>query len=529
MKKKGIIVAIFFGVIMTTSLAAGVMLNRTPSSSTPDENITITGTPADNYPDAQRPQFCGSGDAKSTPYVQEFSIPTECTNPLAVVTDYDGNVWFAETNTGKLGKFDPNTQTFSEFDNPSWPKGGRSMMWGIDYSPDGTVWFTDEAYDSVWKFSPTSKKYQRIAFPSEGNSLPQRLQFDGSQIIVNDFTGNKLTFLDPTQIDKDLNYLSVPSPVDNAVTAGFAVDADNNVWYTNWVFQQNGVLVKYDQNGFQKSVANSSEDSLPLLDFIQVFQLPNDIFAPNGAVVSDDGKIWLADTSSSHFISFDPQSEQFTQYVTSDPQFLTYGNYSGVIKTPISRPYWIDIDPMDRLVFNEQTGNTIGVMDLKTEKLVEYSIPSRNQFWGDCGDIPNCGVAQVFDFAIHGDKIWFTEWVENNIGVIDTSKALPIDVELESNTLTMKAGESKNINFILYPNSQNDISDVSLVMSNTHDFIDVVTNSPKIFQLDSDGPRPIDATVSVNDDAVPGTYKILLGGQTDNVSVSKYVTLTIEP
>ena len=37
--------------------------------------------------------------------------------------------------------------------------------------------------------------YDRLAYPSEGNSLPQKLRVDGSQIIINDFTGNKLTFL----------------------------------------------------------------------------------------------------------------------------------------------------------------------------------------------------------------------------------------------------------------------------------------------------------------------------------------------
>ena len=92
-----------------------------------DPQITITGTPEDNFPDEQRAQFCGSSDAKSTTYVREFSIPTLCTNPLAVVTDYDGNVWFAETNTGKLAKFDPVSETFTEYDNPLWPIGGRSM------------------------------------------------------------------------------------------------------------------------------------------------------------------------------------------------------------------------------------------------------------------------------------------------------------------------------------------------------------------------------------------------------------------
>ena len=38
--------------------------------------MTITGTPADNFPDEDRRQFCGSSNAKSTDYVQEFSIPT---------------------------------------------------------------------------------------------------------------------------------------------------------------------------------------------------------------------------------------------------------------------------------------------------------------------------------------------------------------------------------------------------------------------------------------------------------------------
>jgi virginiamycin B lyase len=166
--KKGLILAIFFGTIMLTSLAAGVLLNKTPPiiDDVEDTKITLTGTPADNFPDVQRARFCGSGDAKSTSFVKEYAIPTVCTNPLAIVTDYNGNVWFAETNTGKLGKFDPITESFTEFDNPLWPKKGRSMMWGIDYSPDGALWYTDESYDSIWRFSIDDQKYQRIQYPS---------------------------------------------------------------------------------------------------------------------------------------------------------------------------------------------------------------------------------------------------------------------------------------------------------------------------------------------------------------------------
>jgi len=532
MKKKGLIVVFFFGGIMVTSGFGLSSMMSPPPGDSPE--FTITGTPADNFPDEQRAQFCGSGNAKSTDYVREFSIPTPCTNPLAIVTDYDGNVWFTQTNTGKLAKFDPSTERFTEYDNPLWPQGGRSMMWGIDYAPDGSVWFTDEAYDSVWKFSTINEKYERLGYPSEGNSLPQKLQIHGSQIIINDFTGNKLTLLDPSQSSDDVNYLSIPSPVDNSVTADFTVDANNNIWFTNWLFQQGGVLVKFNQNGYLDSVINSGEEFLPLLDFVEVYQLPSELLTPNGVVVTDDGNIWLADTTSSFFFNFDPFTEEFTQYVTSDPMLSTYGNQTGIIKLPISRPYWIDTDDQGRLVFNEQTSNNISVMDPKLQSLVEYHVPSKNSNWGDCDSgtgmmLDNCGLAQIFDFAIDGEKIWFTEWVENNIGVVDTSVPLPLEIQLESDALSLALGDTQDLNFIVYPKSQKDM-DVSLILSPTHEFlnVDLVMDSPETFQLDFDSPRPIHTTISASDDAVPGTYKILLGVQSSDIAISKFVTVTIE-
>ncbi len=529
MKKMGVAVAIFFGVIMLTSTAM-FALPSLMEPFDPDSETTITGTPADNFPDAQRAQFCGSGDAKSTTYVTEYTIPTACTNPLAIVTDYEGNVWFAQTNTGNLAKFDPTTESFTEYENPIWPPNGRSMMWGIDYSPDGSIWYTDELFDSVWKFSPGEEKYQRFTYPSDGDALPQKLKVEGSQIIINDFTGNKITFLDPTLTGGDFNYLSIPSPVDDSVTGDFAVDAENNLWYTNWLFQQSGVLVKFDQDGYRSSVADSGEEFLPLFDYVDVLPLPTSLLTPNGVVATEDGRIWLVDTSSSNFFSFDPENEIFTQYVTSDPPLSTYGNSSGIIKTPISRPYWVETNDLGQIVFNEQTANRLAVMDPKSESLVEYFVPSMNPNWGDCGEMNNCGLAQIFDFTVDGDKIWFTEWVENNIGVVDTSIELPIDIELESNIVSLKAGQSSGITFVVSPQSSQDLFDVSLILSDTHEFLSVNADSqvPHTFQLDFDAPRPIAATISASDDALPGTYKVLLGAQTDEVSISKFVTVVIE-
>ncbi len=529
MKKMGIAVAIFFGAIMLTSTAV-IGLPNLMEPFDPDSETTITGTPADNFPDAQRAQFCGSGDAKSTTYVTEYTIPTACTNPLAIVTDYEGNVWFAQTNTGNLAKFDPDTESFTEYDNPRWPPNGRSMMWGIDYSPDGSIWYTDETFDSVWKFSPQDESYRRLTYPSEGDSLPQKLRVVGSQIIINDFTGNKITFLDPNQIDEDFNYLSIPSPFDTSFTGDFAIDEENNILYTNWLPQQGGVLVKFDQEGYHSSVASTGEGFLPLDDYTDVLPLPNNLLTPNGIAVTDDGKIWLVDTSSSNFFSFDPENEVFTQYVTSDPPLLTYGNSTGVIKTPISRPYWIETNDLGQLVFNEQTANRLAVMDPKSESLVEYFVPSMNPNWGDCGELDKCGLAQIFDFTVDGDKIWFTEWVENNIGVVDTSITLPLDIELESNIISLNAGQSRGLTFVVSPQTSQDLSDVSLILSETHECCTVASDSniSSTFQLNFDAPRPITVIISASENALPGTYKVLLGAQTDEVSVSKFLTVIIE-
>ena len=533
MKKKGVIVTVFFGLILLTSTITLVLPGITPPTNNPE--VTVTGTPADNFPDEDRAQFCGSNNPQSTDYVQEFSIPTVCTNPLAIVTDYDGNVWFTQTNTGKIAKFDPTTKIFNEYDNPSWPQGGSSMMWGIDYAPDGNIWFTDDTHDSVWKFSPSEETYDRLAYPSDENSLPQKLQVDGSQIIINDFSGNKITFLDPFQSGENVNYLSVPSPIDNSFTSDFAIDENDNVWYTNWIFRQGGVLVKFDQTGYVNSITNSDEKLLPLLDFIKLYELPPTIFTPNGVEISNDGTVWLADTSSSSLFNFDPNTEYFTQYITADPLPSTYGNQTGIIKSPVTGPYWIETDDRNRLVFNEQTGNNISVLDPSSQTLVEYHIPSKNPYWSDCDPgtgmmLSDCGVAQVFDFTVHGEKIWFTEWVENNIGVVDTSIPLPFEIQLESDVVTLTPGDSIHFNFVVSPISQEDLLGVSLVLSSDDDLfqIDLDHDTPEDFQLDNDTPMPIHTTISASENAVPGTYKILLGGQTTNVAIGKFVTVTIE-
>jgi len=575
-KTKGILAFAFLGGIMVTSTVVIAIPGLAPVDQDPgmlpDANVKDVDYSA-NYAEADRARYCGTGlPPLSTAYIREFAIPTECTNPLAIAVDYDGNPWFAESNTGRVATFDLETETFTEYPNPSWPEGAVSMMWGMDHASDGMVWFTDDASDSLWMFHPITGQYGRLPVPAAvSDPLPQRLVVDGSQIVVNDFYGNMLVFLDPGQPD---TFLVAPSPIDGTVTAGFAPDADGYIWYTTWDGSPGGddYLVRFDHGRYVDVAATTGQMFLPPIDFVDLIELPPTIQTPNGIAISGDGGIWLADTTSSSVFEFDPATGLFMQYVTASPMESTYGNKTGVIKSPLSRPYWMTTDDVGRLVFNSQLSNNISVLDPVQQRIIEYHVPSKNPYWTDCGEVPGddssdgpdnggdapqsaanpdaaggmasgrCGVAQVFDLDVHGDRIWFTEWAENKIGVVDTSIPAPFDVEPSTQYTFATPDGTTSVTFDV-TGPATDSGDMSAQIEPF-----AASGSPYVFAtmladmgaqdeiggFGDDGQAytaklsEIPVMISVADDAPSGIYKVLLGAQAPDVSVGRFVTVIVQ-
>ena len=548
-RTKGIIFFAFVGGIM---LASGVTI-AIPSSFFENSNTTLDSLEDIelddlNYVGDQRLQFCSINDkAKSNSYVKEYKIPTPCTQPLAITTVPDGTVWFAQTNTGMIAKFDPLSETFTQYPNPDWdrlqtawieeallqnalPIKLRSMMWGMDYSPDGSIWYTDGDNGAIWKFLLSDESYHVLSFPRSDDSeqvFPQKLEVDGSRIIVNDLFGSKISFFDFVQVGKEIRTFGIPSPIDGSLTSDFTIDSKNNVWYTTWIPNETGILVKFDYPKYEKQQAISSTitDGLLLQEFIEFYQFPSGMDTPNGIAVGPNEKIWIADTSGNFFFSFDPEIEKFTKFVTSIPHEDSYGNLK--LPTYSSNPYWIErLD--EKLVMNEHNANRIAVFDPIKETMVEYTVPSRNTSWADCEGIEYCGVAQVFGFTVDDKKIWFTEWVENNIGVVDTSISLPFDIDLNRENIILERGETTEI--ILEFSSTDITSHGYLVnISTTSLFTDLIINpeSTEFYSNDS-GSESIIVQITASESALPDTHKILLGAYNDEIAISKFITVTIE-
>jgi virginiamycin B lyase len=509
-----IVMAVAFGAIMVGSSTVALFGGfGNPKSTAQNSGITITGTPADNYKDKDRPTFCDTGDAKSNKYITEYKIPTACTQPLAITTDSIGNVWFIESNTGNIAKFDPSSKNFTEYPNPLWQHHEKALMWGIGYLSDGNIWYTDSGHNLIWKFSPIDKNYSSFNYPvTLGQQVfPQMLVASGKKVYVNDFYGRKITSFNLDQIGSTLDYSRIPSPGNYNFTSDMAVDSSGKIWYTVWIYQQGGILTEYD----------------PQTENRTQFNLPPGILAPNGISIGQDGKIWITDTASSLFFSFDPQLQQFTKFNTSLPPESAYGNSTGIIKTPISRPYWNHIDDYGRVWFNEQVANSIGVFDPIKNSLVEYLVPSKNPNWSDCGGLQDCGVAQVLGFTTSHDKVWFTEWVENNIGFLDPSVPLPIDVNTTPNDVTIHRGENSTISFKISPNEQI-IDPIELVTTNTALPNDLVVSWDHQKVTVAGQPKNVSINISADNFAVSGTYEVLIGARYHDVTVSKYVTVAIK-
>ena len=499
--------------IVSTVSVAFLGGGRVASQDNKSTGTTITGTPADNYPDDKRTTFCETGPAKSSNYITEFKIPTACTQPLAIIVDPLGSVWFTESNTGNLGKFDLSSKAFQEFTNSQWQKGEKSMMWGLGSSQDGSIWFTDSQHNLVWKFNPSDKSYTRFTFPKSANvdgSFPQILLIDGKSAYVNDFTGKKIGVFTTDRSGSDLGVTNIVAPGDYNFTSAMITDPAGKVWYTIWIYQKGGSLVRYDQK-----TGNYTQ-----------YSLPQEMQAPNGIAIDKAGKLWIMDTASSVFFDFNPTSKQFTKYLTTPPPVSSYGNASGLIKTPITRPYWNHFDDKGRLWFNEQVANSLAVYDPSTQSLVEYQVPSKKPNWSDCGALQDCGVSQALDFVVNKDKVWFTEWVENNIGVLDSSIPLPIAISVPDTPVTVHRGENSTISVTLNPQEPL-LSPVSILSSNTAGPQNIAV-TPQETQVTVDKQTNVKVTISADNFALTGTYKVLIGARYHDVTVSNSITLIVQ-
>ena len=82
----------------------------------------------------------------------------------------DGVVWFAEFRADKIGRFDPKTETFTEYSVP----GTRPAPSGLGIDKQGYVWYSSEL-DVMGRFDPKTEEFIQYPLPLSVNAIRELL------------------------------------------------------------------------------------------------------------------------------------------------------------------------------------------------------------------------------------------------------------------------------------------------------------------------------------------------------------------
>jgi virginiamycin B lyase len=535
--KKFIVYAVLAIIIIGVGVAYSYSTFTAPTQTKEDVTKLVSESKADA---AQKfaSQFCGlESSPNSSSLVIEYALPAKCEMPLAIGVDpQTGKIWYVSTKNGTLGSYKLNSATFSEeYKVPTWPSRDNptmsSQVWDLDFDNMGNIWFTDEKQNALWRFSKHTNSFESFIVPGSseafGTTYPVSMELDNS--------GGKIYFVgirSPTiwigSISQMKNGTSdgitpIKIPLgsfkgidpDLVSTGSIVFDKDRDILYVSLLaFNTKGQILGYD-------LRNNTFRS---------YDMPEGITSPVGLTLDSRGKVWVTDHGTSIFYRLDPISGNVTEFTTSPASPRTLG-LGTTLEAAYTLPYWIKTDSNGTLWLNEHTGNKIAKFDPINLTLTEYWIPSQNKLWGPCKNSQmQCGISNALQFDVGTNNgVWFTEWSENKIGRVLTNRETPISVSVQPSSIVLARGENDEVKISVTANNN---TTVRMQAAGSFTPTGNLGNLSGVFSQDSFdiGPgesREVSFIVTPAQNMEPGNYTLMLGAETDAVSVLKAVPMRI--
>jgi virginiamycin B lyase len=92
--------------------------------------------------------------------LSKFNPPTKG-KPQRLQVDSDGTVWFSERRGGKIGHFDPKTETFKEFPLP----GPEPSPYAIGIDRNHMIWYSSHEQDTLGRMDPRTGEVVEYPYP----------------------------------------------------------------------------------------------------------------------------------------------------------------------------------------------------------------------------------------------------------------------------------------------------------------------------------------------------------------------------
>lgn len=176
----------------------------------------------------------------ATGQIQETAIPREIgTGPYGIVADQAGNGWFCVFGPGSnnIARIDAKTLEFTPYATKTVNSGPR-RLW---FDSKGILWITLNRAGKLARFDPSTEEFTEWDSPGGANSQPYAITVDlYDKVWYTEFQGNQMIKYDP---DTD-EFTAYEFPTLRNQARFISVDADNRVWYPNNGNSAIGVLVE---------------------------------------------------------------------------------------------------------------------------------------------------------------------------------------------------------------------------------------------------------------------------------------------
>ena len=262
----------------------------------------------------------GSG-ADSGP-VREFPLP-DLSRPSSIASGPDGALWFVDYGRGRIGRFDPASETLTEF--PGTTSGGGN---DITTGPDGNLWFTEGSLKKIGRLTPsgdltefssangfaldiTSGPDGNLWFTTSRSTIGQMSTTGGVRLFsvrrqcytygitsgpdgnlwFTEATANRVGRITPAGNARDF---LIPTP--NSNPAGITLGADGNLWFA-------------EQNG--NRIGRATPEGV-----ITEFPVPTPQSNPLDVVGGPDGNVWFTELSADRIGRISPAGA-ITEYPTT--------------------------------------------------------------------------------------------------------------------------------------------------------------------------------------------------------------------
>ena len=90
--------------------------------------------------------------------------PTANQGARRVWSDSKGMIWVSEWNAGKVGRYDPATRKWREWDVP-----GPAQVYAVYVDDRDVVWLTDFGRSGLWRFAPKTGKFTRVPLRADAS------------------------------------------------------------------------------------------------------------------------------------------------------------------------------------------------------------------------------------------------------------------------------------------------------------------------------------------------------------------------